>query len=41
LRVTGWRDFDGERLRLVKRLLRAQIAAAFAQEHKSARRRKS
>jgi TetR/AcrR family transcriptional regulator, regulator of cefoperazone and chloramphenicol sensitivity len=39
LRVTGWRDFDGERLGLVKRVLRAQIAAAFAPKHKSARRR--
>ena len=41
LRVTGWRDFDGERLRVVKRVLRAQIAATFAQQHRSARRRKS
>jgi len=41
LRVTGWRDFDGERLRSVKRVLRAQIAAAFAPEHKSPRRRRS
>lgn len=41
LRLTGWRDFDGERLRLVKRMLRAQIAATFAQGQKSARRRKS
>jgi AcrR family transcriptional regulator len=41
LRVTGWRDFDGERLKLVKRVLRAQIAAAFAPEHKAPRRRKS
>jgi AcrR family transcriptional regulator len=41
LRLTGWRDFDGERLKLVKRVLRAQIAAAFAPEQKSPRRRKS
>lgn len=41
LRVTGWRDFDGERLRLVKRVLRAQIAAAFAPNLKGTRRRKS
>ena len=41
LRVTGWRDFDGERLKLVKRVLRAQIEAAFAPIHKTPRRRKS
>jgi TetR/AcrR family transcriptional regulator, regulator of cefoperazone and chloramphenicol sensitivity len=41
LRVTGWRDFDGERLKLVKRVLRAQIAAAFAPNLKPTRRRKS
>jgi TetR/AcrR family transcriptional regulator, regulator of cefoperazone and chloramphenicol sensitivity len=41
LRVTGWRDFDGERLKLVKRVLRAQVAAAFAPEHKAPQRRKS
>lgn len=41
LRLTGWRDFDGERLKLVKRGLRAQIAAAFAPEQKLSRRRKS
>lgn len=40
LRVTGWRDFDGERLKLVKRVLRAQITAAFAPNLKAARRRK-
>jgi len=41
LRVTGWRDFDGDRLKFVKRVLRAQIAAAFAPEQKSPRRRRS
>lgn len=41
LRVTGWRDFDGERLKLVKRVLRAQIAAAFAPNLQATRRRKS
>jgi len=41
LRVTGWRDFDGERLKLVKRVLRAQIEAAFAPIPKTPRRRKS
>jgi len=41
LRVTGWRDFDGDRLKFVKRVLRAQIAAAFAPGQKSLRRRKS
>lgn len=41
LRVTGWRDFDGERLKLVKRVLRAQIAATFAPHLQATRRRKS
>ena len=41
LRLTGWRDFDGERLKFVKRVLRAQIAAAFATDPKSPRRRRS
>lgn len=41
LRVTGWRDFDGERLKLVKRVLRAQIAAALAPNIQAVRRRKS
>ncbi len=41
LRVTGWRDFDGERLKLVKRVLRSQIATAFAPHLKATRRRKS
>jgi TetR/AcrR family transcriptional regulator, regulator of cefoperazone and chloramphenicol sensitivity len=41
LRVTGLRDFDGERLKFVKRVLRTQIAAAFAPETKSPRRRRS
>ena len=41
VRLTGWRDFDGERLKLVKRVLRTQIAAAFAPEQKLSRRRKS
>lgn len=40
LRVTGWRDFDGERLKLVKRVLRAQIEATFAPNPKATRRRK-
>lgn len=40
LRITGWRDFDGERLKLVKRVLRAQITAAFAPNLKATRRRK-
>ena len=40
LRVTAWRDFDGERLKLVKRVLRAQITAAFAPSRKATRRRK-
>ena len=40
LRVTGWRDFDGERLKLVKRVLRAQIEATFAANLKATRRRK-
>jgi TetR/AcrR family transcriptional regulator, regulator of cefoperazone and chloramphenicol sensitivity len=41
LRVTGWRDFDGERLKFVKRLLHAQIAASFAPRFQAARRRQS
>jgi hypothetical protein len=41
LRLTGWRDFDGERLKSVKRVLHAQIAASFAPESQSARRRRS
>lgn len=40
LRITGWRDFDAERLTLIKRVLREQIAASFAPEDKLPRRRK-
>jgi TetR/AcrR family transcriptional regulator, regulator of cefoperazone and chloramphenicol sensitivity len=41
LRMTGWPDFHGERLQLVKDALRAQITAAFGARPKPRRRGRS